>query len=256
MHFSEIFVIGFYFPHQFYSSVLYFSCANYSSSVKYCRKMVRGKIEIKKIENVTSRQVTFSKRRSGLFKKAHELSVLCDAQVAAIVFSQNGRLYEFSSSEMEKTIERYGDFSNEYFVLGRPQVQPYLEELKKEMDIMVKKIDLLEVQQRKLMGQGLGSCSVAELQEIDIQIEKSLRIVRSRKAELYADQLGKLKEMEIKVLDERRRLREKEIRERLLRPLLPVTLHTEKGEPEGGYRTKHSSEVETDLFIGLPVARP
>ncbi|XP_009107038.1 MADS-box protein AGL71 isoform X2 [Brassica rapa] len=242
MHFSEIFVIGFYFPHQFYSSVLYFSCANYSSSVKYCRKMVRGKIEIKKIENVTSRQVTFSKRRSGLFKKAHELSVLCDAQVAAIVFSQNGRLYEFSSSEMEKTIERYGDFSNEYFVLGRPQVQPYLEELKKEMDIMVKNIDLLEVQQRKLMGQGLGSCSVAELQEIDIQIEKSLRIVRSRK--------------EIKVLDERRRLREKEIRERLLRPLLPVTLHTEKGEPEGGYRTKHSSEVETDLFIGLPVARP
>uniref|UniRef100_M4EHL8 MADS-box domain-containing protein n=1 Tax=Brassica campestris TaxID=3711 RepID=M4EHL8_BRACM len=199
--------------------------------------MVRGKIEIKKIENVTSRQVTFSKRRSGLFKKAHELSVLCDAQVAAIVFSQNGRLYEFSSSEMEKTIERYGDFSNEYFVLGRPQVQPYLEELKKEMDIMVKNIDLLEVQQRKLMGQGLGSCSVAELQEIDIQIEKSLRI-------------------EIKVLDERRRLREKEIRERLLRPLLPVTLHTEKGEPEGGYRTKHSSEVETDLFIGLPVARP
>lgn len=61
--------------------------------------MVRGKIEIKKIENVTSRQVTFSKRRSGLFKKARELSVLCDAQVAAIVFSQSGRLYEYSSSE-------------------------------------------------------------------------------------------------------------------------------------------------------------
>ncbi|KAF8105026.1 hypothetical protein N665_0164s0041 [Sinapis alba] len=85
--------------------------------------MVRGKIEIKKIENVTSRQVTFSKRRSGLFKKAHELSVLCDAQVAAIVFSQNRRLYEFSSSGMEKTIERYGKFSNEYFVPGRPQYE-------------------------------------------------------------------------------------------------------------------------------------
>ncbi|CAH8392769.1 unnamed protein product [Eruca vesicaria subsp. sativa] len=219
--------------------------------------MVRGKIEIKKIENVTSRQVTFSKRRSGLFKKAHELSVLCDAQVAAIVFSQNGRLYEFSSSEMEKTIERYGKFSNEYIMPGRLQVELYLQELKKEMDIMVKKIDLLEVQQRKLLGQGLGSCSVAELQEIDTQIEKSLRIVRSRKAELYANQLGKLKEKERELLDEGRRLREKEIRERLLRPELPVvTLPTENGEPEGGYcRTKHSSEVETDLFIGLPVAR-
>ncbi|KAL2324483.1 hypothetical protein Fmac_023541 [Flemingia macrophylla] len=61
--------------------------------------MVRGKIQMKKIENGTSRQVTFSKRRSGLLKKAYELSVLCDAQVAVIVFSQNGRLYEFSSSE-------------------------------------------------------------------------------------------------------------------------------------------------------------
>uniref|UniRef100_A0A0D2ZSG4 MADS-box domain-containing protein n=1 Tax=Brassica oleracea var. oleracea TaxID=109376 RepID=A0A0D2ZSG4_BRAOL len=61
--------------------------------------MVRGKIQIKKIENTTSRQVTFSKRRSGLLKKAHELSVLCDAQVAAIIFSQKGRLYDFASSE-------------------------------------------------------------------------------------------------------------------------------------------------------------
>ncbi|CAN6868883.1 unnamed protein product [Brassica oleracea] len=210
--------------------------------------MVRGKIEIKKIENVTSRQVTFSKRRS-------VMPVILQLMILSSSLDNRSITCELPF-RMEKTIERYGEFSNEYFVPGRPQVQPYLEELKKEMDIMVKKIDLLEVQQRKLMGQGLGLCSVAELQEIDIQIEKSLRIVRSRKAELYADQLGKLKEMEIEVLDERRRLREKEIKERLIRPLLPVTFHTEKGEPEGGYRTKHSSEVETDLFIGLPVAPP
>ncbi|KAG6716870.1 hypothetical protein I3842_04G070100 [Carya illinoinensis] len=61
--------------------------------------MVRGKIQMKLIENTTSRQVTFSKRRQGLLKKAFELSVLCDAEVAVIVFSQKGRLYEFSSSE-------------------------------------------------------------------------------------------------------------------------------------------------------------
>ncbi|KAJ0792645.1 putative transcription factor MADS-type1 family [Helianthus annuus] len=60
--------------------------------------MGRGKIEIKKIENVSTRQVTFSKRRAGLLKKAHELSVLCDAEVGIIVFSNTGRLYEFSSS--------------------------------------------------------------------------------------------------------------------------------------------------------------
>ncbi|PNX77329.1 agamous-like mads-box protein agl15-like [Trifolium pratense] len=59
--------------------------------------MGRGKIEIKKIENLNSRQVTFSKRRNGLLKKAKELSVLCDAEVAVIIYSGTGKLYEFSS---------------------------------------------------------------------------------------------------------------------------------------------------------------
>ncbi|WOG82775.1 hypothetical protein DCAR_0101943 [Daucus carota subsp. sativus] len=60
--------------------------------------MGRGKIEIAKIENVNSRQVTFSKRRAGLMKKAYELSVLCDAEIAVIVFSSTGKLFEFASS--------------------------------------------------------------------------------------------------------------------------------------------------------------
>ena len=61
--------------------------------------MVRGRVEMRRIENATNRQVTFSKRRNGLLKKARELSVLCDAQVAVIIFSQKGRLYQFSNSE-------------------------------------------------------------------------------------------------------------------------------------------------------------
>ncbi|RWW44743.1 hypothetical protein BHE74_00049476 [Ensete ventricosum] len=60
--------------------------------------MVREKIQIKKIDNTAARQVTFSKRRRGLFKKAAELSVLCDADVALIVFSSTGKLFEFCSS--------------------------------------------------------------------------------------------------------------------------------------------------------------
>ncbi|KAL6126053.1 hypothetical protein ACLB2K_074104 [Fragaria x ananassa] len=61
-------------------------------------KMVRGKTQLRRIENATSRQVTFSKRRSGLLKKAFELSILCDAEVALIIFSPRGKLYEFASS--------------------------------------------------------------------------------------------------------------------------------------------------------------
>ncbi|KAJ7975649.1 AGAMOUS-like MADS-box transcription factor [Quillaja saponaria] len=61
--------------------------------------MLRGKLQMKRIENTTNRQITFAKRRNGLQKKAYELSVLCDVQVAAIIFSQTSRLYEYSSSE-------------------------------------------------------------------------------------------------------------------------------------------------------------
>jgi hypothetical protein len=59
--------------------------------------MAREKIQIKKIENTTARQVTFSKRRRGLVKKAEELSVLCDADVALIIFSSTGKLFEYSN---------------------------------------------------------------------------------------------------------------------------------------------------------------
>jgi MADS-box transcription factor len=60
--------------------------------------MGRGKIEIKRIENTTSRQVTFCKRRNGLLKKAYELSVLREAEIALIDLSNRGLLYEYASN--------------------------------------------------------------------------------------------------------------------------------------------------------------
>ncbi|RXH74133.1 hypothetical protein DVH24_021313 [Malus domestica] len=60
--------------------------------------MGRGKIVILRIENSTSRQVTFSKRRKGLIKKAKELAILCDAEVGLVIFSSTGKLYEFASN--------------------------------------------------------------------------------------------------------------------------------------------------------------
>lgn len=58
--------------------------------------MGRVKLEIKRIENTTNRQVTFSKRRNGLIKKAYELSILCDIDIALIMFSPSDRLSLFS----------------------------------------------------------------------------------------------------------------------------------------------------------------
>ena len=60
--------------------------------------MGRGKIEIKRIENSTNRQVTYSKRRSGIIKKATEITVLCEAKVSLIIFSYNGKMHAYHSS--------------------------------------------------------------------------------------------------------------------------------------------------------------
>ncbi|KAK4563808.1 hypothetical protein RGQ29_006070 [Quercus rubra] len=69
--------------------------------------MTRRKIQIKNIDNTTARLVTFSKRRKGHFKKAFELSTLCDAEIGLMVFSATGKLFEYASSSMQQVIERH-----------------------------------------------------------------------------------------------------------------------------------------------------
>ncbi|KAD4385379.1 hypothetical protein E3N88_25547 [Mikania micrantha] len=60
--------------------------------------MGRGRVTLKRIENKLNRQITFSKRMSGLMKKAHEISILCDVDVALIVFSTEGKLAEYATN--------------------------------------------------------------------------------------------------------------------------------------------------------------
>ncbi|KAF3320180.1 agamous-like MADS-box protein AGL62 [Carex littledalei] len=67
----------------------------------------RRKIEIKPIERATARQVSFSKRRSGLFKKACELSILCGAHVAVIVFSPAKKPFSFIHPLVPSVLDRY-----------------------------------------------------------------------------------------------------------------------------------------------------
>lgn len=59
--------------------------------------MGRGKIEIKRIENPGNRQVTYSKRRNGIIKKAKEIAVLCDAKVSLVIYGSSGKMHEYCS---------------------------------------------------------------------------------------------------------------------------------------------------------------
>ena len=76
--------------------------------------MGRKKIAIKRITEERTRQVTFSKRKFGLMKKAYELSVLCNCEVGLILFTQNNKLFQFSSTDMDQLLLRYTEFNEPY----------------------------------------------------------------------------------------------------------------------------------------------
>ena len=57
-------------------------------------------------------QITFSKRKSGLLKKAYELSILCDCEIAVIMISNNRKLYQYASSNMNSILIRYTEFKD------------------------------------------------------------------------------------------------------------------------------------------------
>jgi len=67
----------------------------------------RQKIEMKKISNESNLQVTFSKRRNGLFKKTSELCTLCGADAALVVFSPSGKVFSFGHPNLDTVIDRY-----------------------------------------------------------------------------------------------------------------------------------------------------
>ncbi|KAI3410320.1 Aminotran_1_2 domain-containing protein [Psidium guajava] len=69
--------------------------------------MGRRKIEIEMVTDSSTRQVTFSKRRTGLFKKASELAVLCAVQIAIVVFSPGGKPFSFGHPNVESIIHRF-----------------------------------------------------------------------------------------------------------------------------------------------------
>ncbi|KAG2253702.1 hypothetical protein Bca52824_083838 [Brassica carinata] len=111
-------------------------------------KMGRGRVQLKRIENKINRQVTFSKRRAGLFKKAHEISVLCDAEVALVVFSHKGKLFEYSTDScMEKILERYERYSYAERQLIAPESDVNTN-WSMEYNRLKAKIELLERNQR------------------------------------------------------------------------------------------------------------
>ncbi|XP_019428505.1 PREDICTED: truncated transcription factor CAULIFLOWER A-like [Lupinus angustifolius] len=175
--------------------------------------MGRGRVQLKRIENKINRQVTFSKRRGGLLKKAHEISVLCDAEVALIVFSNKGKLFEYATDScMEKILERH-----ERYAYAERQLVGNDSETQGNWTIeytrLKAKIDLLQRNQRHYMGEDLGSMSLKELQSLEQQLDTALKTIRTRRNQLMYESISELQKKE-KAIQEQNNMLAKKIKEK------------------------------------------
>ncbi|KAI3829209.1 hypothetical protein L1987_03326 [Smallanthus sonchifolius] len=166
--------------------------------------MGRGRVELKRIENKINRQVTFSKRRNGLLKKAYELSVLCDAEVGLIIFSSRDKLYEFGSVGVMKTLERYQRCSfNPEDNNNERETQSWYQEVSK----LKAKFESLQRTQRHLLGEDLGPLSVKELHNLEKQLEGALTQARQRKTQILVEQMEELRRKERELGDMNKHLK-------------------------------------------------
>nr|ABG49518.1 FUL-like protein 1 [Euptelea pleiosperma] len=177
--------------------------------------MGRGRVQLKRIENKINRQVTFSKRRSGLLKKAHEISVLCDAEVALIVFSTKGKLFEYSTdSGMDMILDRYERYSSaeRELVAHDPESQG---SWSLEYAKLKAKLEVLQRNQRHFMGENVDSLSSKELQNLEQQLDSALKHIRTRKNHLMYESIAELQRKE-KTLQEQNNQLEKKLKEKEL----------------------------------------
>ncbi|XP_050128815.1 MADS-box protein JOINTLESS-like isoform X3 [Malus sylvestris] len=165
--------------------------------------MAREKIQIKKIDNATARQVTFSKRRRGLFKKAEELSVLCDADIALIIFSSTGKLFEYASSSMKEILERHNLHSKNLDKLEQPSLELQLVE-NSNYSRLSKEIAAKSHQLRQMRGEEIQGLSLEELQQLEKSLEAGLGGVVEKKAMQLTEENERLRQQVVEKSNGRR----------------------------------------------------
>ncbi|XP_022844297.1 MADS-box protein JOINTLESS-like isoform X3 [Olea europaea var. sylvestris] len=175
--------------------------------------MVREKIPIKKIDNTSARQVTFSKRRKGLLKKAKELSVLCDADLALIIFSSTGKLFDFASSSMKNILEKHGLHSKNLEKLEQSSLELQNEGIAKQIvgdsnySRLSQEVAERSHQLRYMRGEELQELSIEELQKLERSLETGLSCVKEKMDEKIMKEINQLQQTRMELMEENERLR-------------------------------------------------
>ncbi|AQK83286.1 Putative MADS-box transcription factor family protein [Zea mays] len=152
--------------------------------------MGRVKLQIKRIENNTNRQVTFSKRRNGLIKKAYELSVLCDIDIALIMFSPSNRLSHFSGRRrIEDVITRYINLP-EHDRGGKEPINSNVEELQQEIKTYQHQMEVLKEQLRMFEPDLTTLMSMNDFETCEKFLMDTLTCVEERKKYLLCNHVA------------------------------------------------------------------
>ncbi|KAF7078230.1 hypothetical protein CFC21_082703 [Triticum aestivum] len=143
-----------------------------------------GKFEIKRIQDATGRQVCYSKRRSGIMKKARELAVLCDAQVAVVVLSSTGKHHHFCSdgADIKGILNRYQQAT------GTSLWTEQYEEMQRTLSRLKDINRNLRTEIRQRMGEDLDALEFGELRGLEQSVDAALEVVRQRKYQVITRQ--------------------------------------------------------------------
>ncbi|XP_047964781.1 agamous-like MADS-box protein AGL62 [Salvia hispanica] len=150
----------------------------------------RKKIEIKKIECLSSRQVTFSKRRSGLFKKASELCVLSGAEIAIIVHSLGKRLFSFGHPSADAVVDRYlGGGNSDAAEVDTREFNRHYSDVSRKVEAEKKRRDVIEEEKRAegdvlWWDEDVEGVELDELEQYAAALEDLLRNVELRANDL------------------------------------------------------------------------
>ncbi|XP_057810548.1 agamous-like MADS-box protein AGL27 [Salvia miltiorrhiza] len=161
--------------------------------------MGRRKLQIKRIEDISSRQVTFSKRRSGLLKKARELSVLCDLDIGVIIYSCRGKHYWYcSTNSLSEILQRYHSRAE---TDAGPSTQVCETQAKYSRFITCK--ELLQIVERDLEEPSADDLSVADFINLEKQFETALIQTRETKTQLLLKSISSLEKEELMLEEEK-----------------------------------------------------
>ncbi|XP_044494472.1 agamous-like MADS-box protein MADS1 [Mangifera indica] len=170
--------------------------------------MGRGKVTLERIENTTNRQVTFSKRKNGILKKAYELSVLCDVEIAVLIFSPTGKLYQYASGDVDQTIARY--WSEVALLNPNKQSSKSVERiLKGQMEELERSAQSLEERLRHLAGEDIFTLGLKELKKLERQLKSGVERIRSKKRRVVSEQLNHLKSRQRDLQEENTQLQKR-----------------------------------------------